>query len=81
MNNVTISYPNLALQFLALVSPVVVPHGVTLPVEERAQGAQLLLGHGRGVAEDRPRHDLVTPGRRQGALVPAGIKILDIRYI
>ena len=61
------------MQYLALVSPVVVPHGVALPVQERAQGAQLLLGHGRGVAEDRPRHDLVTPGRRQGALVPAGV--------
>ena len=71
---------SLTLHYIILVAPVVVAHGVALPVQERAQDAQLLLGHGRGVAEDRPRHDLVTPGRRQGALVPAGIKILEIKY-
>ena len=61
------------LHYIILVAPVVVAHGVALPVQERAQGVQLLLGHGRGVAEDRPRYDLVTPGCGQGALVPAGM--------
>ena len=36
--NITTIYPYLALHCLALVSPVVVAHGVALPVEERAQG-------------------------------------------